>query len=328
MGIDKSNVSFVIHYNMPKSLEAYYQEAGRAGRDGAPADCILLYGPRDIRTALYFLENGGENESLTPEQREEVARQDQRRLNAMIDYCKTTRCYRGHILDYFGQDHGAGCGNCGNCLGQFTQKDVTIPAQMALSCVKRVRDKLGYPVGAGLLTDVLRGSRGQRVLALRLNEVSTYGLMSREKKETVRALLDHLEEEGYLKTDPDHGGVTLTPAASEVLFHGRSVVMATRETAQPKTEIPRVRLPAGDIPAEGFYDQLFQALKDTRNRLAQQAGVPAYIVFSNATLADMAVRLPRTQAELLEVSGVGQQKAARYGEAFLSAIRDFWEEHG
>ena len=327
MGIDKSNVSFVIHYNMPKSLEAYYQEAGRAGRDGAPADCILLFAPKDVNTALFFIRNGGENELLTEEQREAVQRKDRVRLNAMVDYCKTSQCYRGHILDYFGQSHGASCGNCGNCLGDFTQKDVTLPAQMVLSCVRRIRDRLGYPVGANLLIDVLRGSRNQRVLSLGLNELSTFGLLSRKKRTEVRALLDYLVESGYLLVDMDHGGVSLTPAAAEVLFRGKNVVMAVRETAHPKTEkVKKVRVD-GDLPEEGFYDQLFRELKEVRNRLARQAGVPAYIVFSNATLADMAAKLPATQGEFLGVSGVGEQKAKRYGEAFLEAIRQFLAEN-
>ena len=255
-----------------------------------------------------------------------MVRQDKKRLNAMVDYCKTTRCFRGQILDYFGQDHGASCGNCGNCLGDFVRTDMTIPAQMVLSCVKRVRDKLGYPVGMNLLLDVLRGGRGQRVLALKLNEVSTYGLLAREKKETVRTLMDHLVQEGYLRVDPDHGGVSLTPAASEVLFRGKSVVLALRDVPKPKSTIPRVVLPAGEAPAEGFYDGLFQRLKEVRTRLAQRAGVPAYVVFSNATLADMAVKLPTNREEFLAVNGVGEQKADRYGKEFLAAILDFLGE--
>ena len=144
MGIDKSNVSFVIHYNRSKSLEAYYQEAGRAGRDGEAAECILLYGPGDVATAQFFLQQAGENEDLSPEERAEVQARDARRLEAMVNYCKTTHCLRGHLLDYFGQAHDPTCGNCGNCRSQFVQVDITRQAQMILSCVKRVQGKLGY----------------------------------------------------------------------------------------------------------------------------------------------------------------------------------------
>ena len=177
MGIDKSNVSFVIHYNMPKSLEAYYQEAGRAGRDGEAAECILLYGPGDVATAQFFLQQAGENEDLSPEERAEVQARDARRLEAMVNYCKTTHCLRGHLLDYFGQAHDPTCGNCGNCRSQFVQVDITRQAQMILSCVKRVQGKLGYYVGADLLSKVLRGSRSQRVLTLGLDGLTTYGLL-------------------------------------------------------------------------------------------------------------------------------------------------------
>ena len=159
MGIDKSNVNFVIHYNMPMSLEAYYQEAGRAGRDGSNADCILLYAPRDGQTARFFIENGSDNEDLTEEQKEVIKKQDYERLEAMVTYCKTRTCLRGWILEYLGQKHPEVCGNCGSCAKEYEKKDITKEAQMILSCVRRIRDHLGYYVGKPTVVRTLPGSR-------------------------------------------------------------------------------------------------------------------------------------------------------------------------
>ena len=317
MGIDKSNVSFVIHYNMPKSLEAYYQEAGRAGRDGEAAECILLYGPGDVATAQFFLQQAGENEDLSPEERAEVQARDARRLEAMVNYCKTTHCLRGHLLDYFGQAHDPTCGNCGNCRSQFVQVDITRQAQMILSCVKRVQGKLGYYVGADLLSKVLRGSRSQRVLTLGLDGLTTYGLLRDTSEALTRRYLEALEEAGYLVTEPVHKTLRPTTQAGEVLFRGSKVFLTQR--AAPAVFRPREEglERSGQQPED---QELMAALKATRLQLARQEEVPLYVIFSNATLADMARRRPQTMEEFLSVSGVGEVKARKYGAAFLAVL--------
>lgn len=324
MGIDKSNISYVIHYNMPKSLEAYYQEAGRAGRDGERADCILLFSPGDVQTAKFLIQNAGENDELSIEAREAVMKQDLKRLNVMLGYCKTTDCLRGYILDYFGQAHEKNCGNCGNCRESFSQRDITPQAQMILSCVKRAYDKLGYSVGAGLVIKTLSGSAEQRVSNLGLDTLTTYGLMRGVARTEIKAYIEQLEADGYLKTDPVHGGVLLTESSGAVLFHGETVSMMTRAlTAVEKKGGKSAAAVAADVD-----DDLFSALKALRFALSQEENVPAYIIFSNASLADMAAKAPKSMSEFLDVSGVGEVKAARYGQAFLAEIQKYEAENG
>ena len=318
MGIDKSNVSFVIHYNMPKCLEAYYQEAGRAGRDGERADCILLFSSGDINTAKFFIDNSNDNEELTPEERVRLRREDLKRLDAMVDYCKTKDCLRTAILDYFGQSHSGQCGNCSNCLTTYRQRDVTREAQMVLSCVRRMENALGVPSGMELLADVLYGSDRAEITNAGLERLSTYGLMRGQSMARIMALIDFLRTDKLLCADADDpGALILTSRAEDVLFHGERVLMPI-EAAPGEKKARRQR-----ETLEGEDARLLTALKEVRTRLAKREGVPPYVIFSNATLTDMALRRPQSMGELLDVSGVGEQKQRRYGKAFLAAIAAF-----
>lgn len=322
MGIDKSNVNFVIHYNMPKSIEAYYQETGRAGRDGSDADCILLYNTGDINTARFLIQNGSDNEDLDPHLKAIIQKQDLARLDSMVNYCKTKTCLRGFILEYFGQKHPEICGNCGTCQGIYKDVDITRESQMILSCVKRIRDKLGYDVGINLLGNVLRGSKNKRLLELSLDELTTYGLLKEKGRSDIHAMIDHLEAEGYLCTDTEFQTIGLTAAAGQILYKGQKVQMKVEVEPEDTIPIPVIQK-LGSTEAD-----LFDVLKELRASLAKEAGIPAYVVFSNATLTDMAKKKPRTMSEFRKVSGVGEIKAAWYGTAFLERIQSYIENNG
>ncbi len=310
MGIDKSNVSYVIHYNMPQSLEAYYQEAGRAGRDGSQAECFLLFAARDIHTAKYLIEHSTQEEEDTPERQNRI-RQDMLRLNKMVEYCQTERCLRGVILDYFGQTHPEQCGNCGNCDGDLVPQDITQEAIVLFDCIEELYRHLGYSLGKTAICSVLRGSGAKRIVQLGLSDLRCYGNLQQRTEQEVRDLIDNLVAKGYLLVDEQHGGIRLDPSAAQVCSGRETITMLTRKAA-PKKQVAA-------ISTGGLLD----ALKARRWELAKKKAVPAYVIFSNATLEDMARKAPQSMPELLNVSGVGSRKAQQYGEEFLDIIRQY-----
>lgn len=331
MGIDKSNVSYVVHYNLPLSLENYYQEAGRAGRDGTKAECLLLYTAGDVHTAEFLLSRT-ERTDLTPDQLQAMHEADEQRLRQMVFYATTTDCLRSFILRYFGEEAPAYCGNCGNCLADYEEVDERTNALKILSCVARVRQHAiacGNPatsVGAGSIVDILRGSKAAKVLERGWDSLSTYGIMADVPVPRIRAIIDELVYREFLtRTQGDYPTLALAGRGAVFMKGDKPFVMrvAKGRPRKPRPEGRTRGTSAAELPGlTPEQAELFEALRSLRTRLAREQQIPPYLIFNNATLEDMCRKRPTTPDELLEVSGVGAKKAERYGEAFLEVIAD------